>query len=70
VTDKEQRKGRGRPSMGERKSLLLRLPPDLTDELKSWSAQELRSLNGHIEYLLRNAINQRKGGNRKSEDSG
>jgi hypothetical protein len=56
--------------MGERKSLLLRLPPDLMDELKGWSAQELRSLNGHIEYLLRNAINQRKGGNRKPEDRG
>ena len=29
-------------------------------ELNSWAAQELRSLNGQIEYLLREAIQHRK----------
>jgi hypothetical protein len=26
------------------------------NELKSWASQELRSLNGHIEFLLREAV--------------
>ncbi len=45
----------------ERKPFLLRLPPDLMAELKSWAAQDLRSLNGHIEFLLREAVKRRKG---------
>jgi hypothetical protein len=45
-----------------RKPFLLRLPPDLLAELKGWAAQDLRSLNGHIEYLLRKAVKERKGG--------
>jgi len=53
---------RGRPSLGPRKAFLLRLPPDLLAELRAWSAHDLRSLNGHIEYLLREAVRRRKGG--------
>ncbi len=45
--------------MAERKPFLLRLPPKLHDELKRWAAQEMRSLNGQIEYLLREALRQR-----------
>ncbi len=45
--------------MAERKPFLLRLPPKLHDELKRWAAQEMRSLNGQIEYLLRDALRQR-----------
>ena len=47
--------------MGERKPFLLRLPEDLHRELQAWSEQELRSLNGHIEFLLREAVNRRRG---------
>jgi hypothetical protein len=49
----------------ERKAFLLRLPPDLWKELEKWAADELRSVNGQIEYLLRDAVKQRKGGARK-----
>jgi len=49
----------GRPS---RKPFLLRLPPELMGELRGWAATELRSLNGHIEYLLREAVKRRRGG--------
>ncbi len=42
-----------------RKAFLLRLPPDLHEELRHWAAQELRSLNGQIEYLLRQAVRRR-----------
>jgi len=44
----------------ERKSFLLRLPPELWKELERWSADELRSVNGQIEYLLRQAVRERK----------
>ena len=60
--DDGPRRGRGRPSLGPRKAFLLRLPPDLLAELRAWSANDLRSLNGHIEYLLREAVRRRKGG--------
>jgi hypothetical protein len=44
----------------ERKSFLLRIPPDLWSELEKWAADELRSVNGQIEYVLRQAVNKRK----------
>ena len=47
--------------MAERKSFLLRMDPALWAELESWSAQELRSVNGQIEYVLRQAVGRRKG---------
>jgi hypothetical protein len=46
----------------ERKSLLLRLSPALHAELRAWASQDLRSLNAHIEFLLREAVNRRRGG--------
>lgn len=46
----------------ERKAFLLRLPPELHEELRRWASQELRSLNGQIEFLLRQAVNSRKRG--------
>jgi len=53
--------GRGPPADKERKPFLLRLPPELMEELRSWAAHDLRSLNGHIEFLLREAVKKRKG---------
>lgn len=44
-----------------RKSFLLRIDPDLWRELERWSQEELRSVNGQIEYLLRLAVQKRKG---------
>ena len=44
----------------ERKPFLLRIPPDLWKELEQWAGDELRSVNGQIEYLLRQAVNRRK----------
>ena len=48
------------PEQPDRKPFLLRLPPDLHRELQAWAEQELRSLNGHIEYLLREAVRRRR----------
>jgi len=46
----------------ERKAFLLRLPPGLWKELEKWAASELRSVNGQIEYLLREAVARRRAG--------
>lgn len=47
---------RGRDSQRERKSLLLRLDPAVHQALAKWAADDLRSLNAHIEVLLREAL--------------
>jgi len=40
----------------ERKPFLLRISPELHAALQKWADDELRSLNGQIEYLLRSAL--------------
>jgi len=45
----------------ERKSFLLRIDPALWAELEAWAQDDLRSVNGQIEYLLRQAVQKRKG---------
>ena len=47
-------------AMDNRKSFLLRIDPELWAELEGWAASELRSINGQIEYLLRQAVLKRK----------
>jgi hypothetical protein len=47
--------------MAERKSFLVRLPEELLNELNRWAKDDLRSLNGQIEYLLRDALRRRRG---------
>lgn len=44
--------------MPDRKAFLLRMDPELSEALSRWAADELRSLNGQIEYLLRDALAQ------------
>lgn len=45
--------------MEGRKSFLLRIDPELWRELERWSQDELRSVNGQIEFLLRQAVQKR-----------
>ncbi len=40
----------------ERKQVLLRIDPMVHDALARWAADEFRSLNAHIEMLLRRAL--------------
>ena len=42
--------------MGERKAFLLRIDEELWARLERWAQDELRSVNGQIEYLLRQAV--------------
>jgi hypothetical protein len=40
----------------ERKQVLLRIDPTVHETLARWAADEFRSLNAHIEMLLRRAL--------------
>ncbi|MCA9802727.1 MAG: hypothetical protein KC777_12220 [Cyanobacteria bacterium HKST-UBA02] len=44
-----------------RKSFLLRIDQQVYNDLESWAQQEMRSVNGQIEYLLRQALSRYKG---------
>ena len=43
-----------------KKQLPLRLSPKLYEELAAWAAEDFRSINGQIEYLLTECVKQRK----------
>jgi hypothetical protein len=42
--------------VAQRKSFLLRVDPALLDAVQRWASDDLRSLNGQIEFLLRKAL--------------
>lgn len=42
--------------MAEKKPFLLRVDRDLLDAVQRWANDDLRSVNGQIEYLLRDAL--------------
>lgn len=44
--------------MAERKPFLLRVDPRLLEALQRWANDDLRSLNGQIEFLLRRALRE------------
>lgn len=44
--------------MPPRKPFLLRVPPELYAALEKWAADELRSVNGQIEFLLAAAVKE------------
>jgi hypothetical protein len=46
--------------MAEKKPFVLRINPDTLKELQRWADDEFRSLNGQIEYLLQQALNEKK----------
>lgn len=51
--------------MAEKKKFLLRVDPALHEALERWAADELRSVNGQIEFLLAEAV--RKAGRGRGE---
>lgn len=46
--------------MAEKKTILLRLKPELWEEINRWAEAEFRSINGQIEYLLQEAVKRRQ----------
>ena len=49
----------------ERKTFLLRIDPRLWRELEAWAQEDLRSVNGQLEFLLREAVRRRRDGTAK-----
>lgn len=52
--------------MKERKAFLMRIDPALWAELEAWAQDELRSVNGQVEMILKQAVVKRKGTAKKS----
>jgi hypothetical protein len=48
----------------------MRIDPALWADLEAWAQDELRSVNGQIEYLLRQAVQKRKGGSVRRDTPG
>jgi hypothetical protein len=46
--------------MAQKKDFLLRIDPAVWHQLQAWAADELRSVNGQIEFILRRAIGIRR----------
>ena len=44
--------------MGERRPFLLRIDPDVLQALERWARDDLRSLNGQIEFVLRRVLRE------------
>jgi hypothetical protein len=44
--------------LAERKAFLVRMDPELHAALERWAADELRSLNGQVEFVLRRALQE------------
>ncbi|CAH0125993.1 hypothetical protein SRABI27_03802 [Pedobacter sp. Bi27] len=51
----------------DKKAFVLRISPTLLKEVETWAADEFRSTNGQIEFLLTQAIKSRKKGKAKEE---
>ncbi len=49
--------------MAKKKSFPLRIDPELYDVIQAWAKDEFRSVNSHIEFLLRDAA--KRGGRLK-----
>lgn len=55
---------------GNKKAFALRLSPELMEALEKWAADEFRSVNGQIEFLLTQAVRARNKGKSKNKDNG
>ncbi|MAE71479.1 MAG: Arc family DNA binding domain-containing protein [Gemmatimonadetes bacterium] len=54
--------------MPERKRFLLRISPKLYKELARWAADDFRSVNAQIEFLLQDAVAQRRRRRKKGKE--
>ncbi len=55
--------------MKERKAFLMRIDPALWAELEAWAQDELRSVNGQVEMILKQAVIKRKSAGKKTSAS-
>ena len=52
--------------MAEKKAFVLRINPEVLKEIENWAGDEFRSTNGQIEFLLQQALNDRKKNSKKT----
>ena len=57
------------PEPGQKKQFVLRINQQLWEELNRWASDELRSINGQIEYILRGAVEQRNRTRERAESA-
>ena len=50
-----------------KKQILLRISPQLWEELAAWAEDDFRSINGQIEYLLTECVKKQKKGKKEQE---
>ena len=55
--------------MPARKPFLLRIDPHVLQALQRWADDDLRSVNGQIEFVLQKAVNERLKKDKPAEDS-
>jgi hypothetical protein len=55
--------------MAEKKAFILRINPEVLKEIETWAADEFRSTNGQIEYLLQQILNERKKNSKKRKET-
>ncbi|MGN8232107.1 Arc family DNA-binding protein [Priestia flexa] len=55
--------------MAKKKSFPLRIDPELYNLLERWAQDEFRSVNGHIEFLLREAVRKEGRLSKRKEQS-
>ena len=53
--------------MADRKPFLLRIDRETLDAVQRWADDDLRSLNGQIEFLLRRALKEAGRGEKKED---
>lgn len=52
--------------MSKKKAFVLRIQPEMMEALEKWAADDFRSVNGQIEYLLNESL--KKSGRKKKRD--
>jgi hypothetical protein len=55
--------------MAKKKSFVLRIDPDVYDAMEKWAAQEFRSVNGQIEWIIDKALRDAKRAVEKSTEN-
>jgi hypothetical protein len=47
-------------SMSKKKTFVLRIDPETMSAIEKWAADEFRSINGQLEWIINNALRQAK----------
>lgn len=59
--DIKQREKELKQKETKRKQIVLRLPESLWREVARWAEDDLRSINGQIEYILKQSVKEHRG---------